>query len=197
MATTSKGQKWELQVKAGDAWVGHSAYRTKEQAKNAAEKAGLSLPNYQIIDLKPKKPAAPEPTFTGVVERATLEYRKPFDPYIGKYSPNSEYADACLDVALRLDDGRMAYFTPPAARRVITSAPGCAIVTFSKLDGEVGKWLKEEGTERVATPGKSNNNTLVPLVRVGDRITVTGRVKAEKVSKAGRPYITLNYVRRK
>jgi hypothetical protein len=135
-------------------------------------------------------------TFSGVVERCELKQRKPFDPYCDKYG--GDHWECYLDVALRLDDGSTVYFCTPAVGMNIGSGGSVAIVCY-RVEGHAADWMREslpEGGSRCATPGKSNDNTLEPLVNVGDRLTVSGRVKRETVSKAGKPYRVINWVRR-
>lgn len=129
----------------------------------------------------------------GTVERCTLESRKPFRH--NYYSPN-EHDEFYLDVALRLDDGTAVYFKTPAARRSIACGGGVAIVMYY-IEGGAADWMVEVGREgsRVATSHGTNTNRLEATVKVGDRITVRGALKAETVSKAGNPYKVLNRVR--
>lgn len=134
-------------------------------------------------------------TVTGVVERAELLKQTPFRPlYYGDIRERYEYR---LDVALRLEDGQAVYFKSPAGRMSVGAAPGIAVVVYS-VEGGAREWMREErptgDAGACATPGKPNTNHLVPLVKVGDTITVTGRVKARKTSRKGKPYVVLTHV---
>ena len=135
-------------------------------------------------------------TVTGTVERAELKHRPPYDPYIGRYDPlPTERRDYYLDVTLRLDDGSTVYFNTTSGRMTISVCPGAAVVTIS-IDGGAADFLEEVKGNAVATAEKPNANSIRPLVKVGDTITVTGRVKTATVSKKGNPYKVLTHVRR-
>lgn len=136
-------------------------------------------------------------TVTGTIERCDLRQGPHPDPYRGRYSPNSEYYSLCLDIALRLDDGTAVYFKTPGGEMCVANCPGAAIVHYN-FDGTSGDWMREsnpDGGSRVATAERTNANTVEPTVKVGDRITISGRVKAERTSKAGHSYRVLNYVK--
>lgn len=140
-----------------------------------------------------KTPKSVTVDVTGVVERADLIERAPFSR--NRYMPGVE-TELVLDVCLRLPDGSAVYFKTVAARKVVASVPGAAVVTHT-LDAEPAKWMKEVNKDRsVATPGVPNDNKVVSLVNVGDTVRVTGRVKADKVSRLGKSYRLLNWVRR-
>lgn len=132
-------------------------------------------------------------TVTGTLEKADLTTRAPFMPTY--YGPARERLEYYLDCCLRLPDGSVAYFKTPAVTRTVASCPGAAIVLFD-VPPSAAQWVKEEGTVKVATVGHSNNNQPVPLVRAGDTITISGRVKAERVSKRGNLYKSLTHVKR-
>ncbi len=103
-----------------------------------------------------------------------------------------------LDVCLRLPSGLAVYFTTPAAHRTVVSCVGdgvAAAVVCYRVEGSAATWLKEEGRDKaVATPGVPNENRLVPLVAVGDRLRVKGRIKAHKRSRYGTEYVSLTHV---
>lgn len=130
---------------------------------------------------------------TGTVESVTLESRTPFDPYIGRYSPNTEYTEFYLKVALRDEQGNAVYFNTPGVIRSVANCPGASVVTFD-VTKNASKWVKEEGTQKVATQSHSNNNHLTPLVKTGDTITIRGTLKTETTSKAGNHYRVLNRI---
>jgi multidrug efflux pump subunit AcrA (membrane-fusion protein) len=138
-----------------------------------------------------KTPKTTTLELTGVVERAELIERAPFRPMYYMPGPTTEMV---VDVALRLDDGNAVYFKSVAGRKVIGSVPGAAVVVYS-LDGEAANWMTELNRDKaVATPGTPNENKVVPTVKPGDRITVRGRLKAEKVSRAGNKYKVITHV---
>jgi hypothetical protein len=144
-----------------------------------------------------KNPKTETITVTGVIERCNQESRK---PYRGDRYSQSERDEFYLDMCLRLDDGSAAYFTPKAAERTITMGGPFAVVLYW-IDGEAANWQQEtwpagEEKRAIASAGVTNNNGLTPLVKVGDRITVTGRVKRRAVSKKGNPYVALTHVRK-
>lgn len=129
---------------------------------------------------------------TGTVEKCEMLTRKPFR--VDRYSP-AERLEFYLSVTLRLKDGSAVYFNTPAATRNVASCPGAAVVTFNVHPAR--EWMKEEGDIRVATREHSNNNHLVPLLSVGEILTVSGRVKADTVSRIGNRYKSLTHVKRK
>lgn len=134
-------------------------------------------------------------TVTGIIEKCSVEQGPHPDPYVGKYAPQNEYYSLYLDITLRLDDGTAVYFHSPRAEMSVANCPVCAIVLYD-LPGRSGDWMREINTEsRVAAVGRPNTNTVEPTVKIGQRITISGRVKADRVSKAGRPYKVLNYVK--
>lgn len=144
-----------------------------------------------------KTPKTRTETFTGEVARCDLKVRKPFQPH---YYSQAEHNEWYLDMAVKLDDGRVLYFKTPAFPETIASCPMAAVVTYGGY-GECLNWIKESwptGEERraVAVPGTPNNNGPMAQVRIGDRVTVSGRIKAEKVSKAGNAYVTITHVRK-
>ena len=134
----------------------------------------------------------------GVVERADLETRDPFHRNFYAMGETKEYY---LSVALKLDDGRAVYFNTAPATRTVVSVCGegiaAAVVTY-RVEGGAKQWLREERGETggVATPGVPNDNKVVPLVKVGDRVRVMGRVKAHKESRRGNVYVSLTHVER-
>jgi hypothetical protein len=130
-------------------------------------------------------------TVTGIIETIKYEQNKPFMP--SYYSPNEQY-DLCLNVCLRLDDGKACYFRTVSGRRSIATASAVAIDMYF-FDGESAKWMEETGDNNVATPYNPSNASWTAKVRVGQRITISGSVKADTVSRLGKPYIALNRVR--
>lgn len=142
-----------------------------------------------------KKPKTRTVAVRGIVERCDLKDRPPYDPYIGRYDPlPTERKDYYLDVCVRLPDGSAVYFkTPGTARMTCSCCPGAAVVTY-RIDGSAGDWLEEIDGSGVATAERANTNGIRPKVKVGDTITVAGRVKADTVSKWGKTYKTLTHV---
>jgi hypothetical protein len=126
--------------------------------------------------------------------------------YTHKYSPNTEHYSVFLDCELRTDDGGTVYFRTPSSPMNVTSCPGAAVVTFGDSDWDEASqsyvfpadhpWLAKSGNVAVATRERSADVSLVAKVKTGDRITIRGRVKADRVSKAGRPYRVLSHVKR-
>ena len=134
-------------------------------------------------------------TLTGTVQTVKVERKRPFYDDLAKYDPNGERYDVCLNVSLKLEDGRTCYFNTPCGRMRVGNCPVASIVTYH-LEGEVANWIEEQGTNRIATQEKANDNVTVAKVKEGDTLTVSGTLKAEKVSKAGKPYIVLNRIKR-
>lgn len=134
-------------------------------------------------------------TFTGVVERCELKWEAPFDPYIGRYDATShERREYFLDCALRLDDGRTVYFKTPRLRQTIALCPVAAVVMYNadKTDFLEVVGASEKGGEVIMnnSTGKSH---VAPTIKVGDTITVKGRVKCEKTSAKGNRYVVLTH----
>jgi hypothetical protein len=129
---------------------------------------------------------------TGTVTRIELKDRAPYDPYIGRYSPQTSYREFYADVAIETEEDTV-YFKTPAVMRTVTSGGPFAIVNYG-FPARGNGFLEEVGEDHVATPGKPNNNVLKLTVREGDTITIEGRVKAKKVSRKGNPYRSVNYV---
>jgi hypothetical protein len=132
-------------------------------------------------------------TLTGKVTRLELKDRAPYDPYIGRYSPNTEYREFYLDIALETDKGTVYFKTPASMRRVTMGGP-FAVVCYS-LGASAATWMKEVGENAVAEAGRPNDNTLVSLVAEGDMIEVEGRMKTEKVSRKGNPYRVITHAK--
>lgn len=137
---------------------------------------------------------------TGVIERCEMKNRAPFRP--DYYGVTAEKKEFYIDVCLRLSDGSAVYFNTPAVTRRIGAPPGagCAVVTFNFRNPEnSNEWMEEyivDGGPKnaVALPGKPNNNDIRSKVKVGDTLTIAGRVKAEKVGRGGTKYKTLTHV---
>jgi hypothetical protein len=150
----------------------------------------------------PKAPKAPKAKKTpvrktksvvveGVVERADLVMSDPF--HVSFYSAG-EKKEFSIDLALRLADGSAAYFHCVRATRTrVMYTDGSSFASFSMVfhvEGESAKWMKVEKS----TDGDSMNDKIVPLVKVGDTIRVMGRLKAHRISKYGKRYVTLTHV---
>jgi hypothetical protein len=141
---------------------------------------------------------------TGTLVRCDLRNEKDIYAH-NRYSPNTERYVKFLDCQLQTDDGRTVYFQSPRTKWHVANGGPCAIVCFddSVRDQATGQyvfpadhpWFQEQGTIRVATAERSADATLVSKWQAGDRITVSGRVKADRTSKAGKPYLVLNYIK--
>lgn len=129
-------------------------------------------------------------TVTGVVRRAEIKTRTPFDPYIGRYSPNTEFLEFYGDFAVETETDTV-YFKSPGVMRRVTCGGPIAIVTFALA--KTNKFLREVGENSVAEAGRPNDNRLELNIREGETVTITGRLKAEKVSRSGNPYRTLTH----
>lgn len=106
--------------------------------------------------------------FSGRIDRVELKRAAPYN--IGNGVMPNQW-DWFVDVRLVLDDGRTLYFKSP---RIVED------------DGEFNK--QETDFLKV----KENGN-MQSKVEEGDRITIKGRPKAEKVSKAGNPYFVTTH----
>jgi hypothetical protein len=131
------------------------------------------------------------PTITGKIETIKLERRKPYMPV---YYSTAEHYEMVLEVCLRLADNSAVYFKVNTSSMCVASCPGAAVVTYGITNAGRGFVAEIEGSG-VATPGNPNKNGLRLLHSVGDTITITGTLKAAKVSKAGKPYQVLNRVK--
>jgi hypothetical protein len=129
---------------------------------------------------------------TGTITKCELKSRAPYrvSPYA-----QGEQLEFYLDIALDTDEGTVYFKTPAASRTVATGGP-FAVVCYH-VSGRAKTWVEETNTEVcVATPGKPNTNVLEPLVEVGDKITVQGRLKTSKVSQKGNPYRVITHAER-
>jgi hypothetical protein len=131
-------------------------------------------------------------TLVGVVEKAEVQIDKAFDQSGLKYNPNGEYYDVWLSVVLALEDGRKCYFNTPKGRRVVSNAPGCAVVIFD-IDN-IAAWLEQTGTSGVATAERAADRHVASRIKPGDRIQVRGTCE-EKTSRVGKPYVSLKRVK--
>ena len=105
---------------------------------------------------------------TGQVDNVVVKRVRPFRAPGRQVMANWEwYAE--VRVAL---DGKTLYFNTPRIKEYDNS-----------FDKENTPFLAVEGSH------------VICKVRKGDTITVSGRVKADKVSKAGNPYISLTHVK--
>lgn len=133
--------------------------------------------------------------FTGTLTKCDTRREKAIDwNYTHRYSPNTEHYQVYLDCAMRLDDGSMIYFKSPSVKMNVANAVGAAIVIYHIEDDN--PWFAEVGNNRVATQERSNDNHLYPRIKVGDTITIKGRLKADRVSKVGNAYKVLTHVKR-
>lgn len=142
-------------------------------------------------------------TITGKLVKSII--RREVDIYAdNKYSPNSEKYVIYLDCELHADDGSRYYFQTPKEKMNVSNCPGAAIVTFASSEYKDGSyvwpvnhpWFTQSGSISIATRGVAADVRLDPKVSIGDTIVITGRVKKTAVSKIGKPYIVLNYVKR-
>ena len=113
--------------------------------------------------------------------------------YSHRYSPNSEHLTNYLDCALEMEDGKIVYFKTPAVAERVTCVPGAAVNSFDLP--ETNPWFRKEGSKAVATPNDPSDVRIVAAVKVGDVITIQGRIKADRVSKAGKPYLVMNHIK--
>lgn len=126
---------------------------------------------------------------TGTVVRVEVKSRAPYDRWANRYCPNTEISEYFAEYAVETETDTV-YFSSSCITRRVTSAPYLAIVTFSRDETD---FLKKVGDVAVAEPGKPSNVRLESKFKVGDTITVVGRLKASKVSQKGRPYRSLTH----
>jgi len=129
---------------------------------------------------------------SGTIEKIELKTRLPYDPYIGRYSPNTSYLEYFAEVTLSTATDTV-YFKTPGVMRTVTCGGPIAIVCFH-FPARGNKFLREVGENRVAEAGKPNDNHLELTLREGQGITIQGRLKAEKVSRKGNPYRVVTHV---
>lgn len=127
---------------------------------------------------------------TGTVVKAEIKTRAPYDPYIGRYSPNTSFLEFYADLAIDTGDDTVYLKSPGVMRRVTCGGP-IAIVNYELR--ESNKFLREVGKNHVAEAGKPNDNVLQLTIKEGDKVEISGRLKAQKVSKKGNPYRTLTH----
>jgi hypothetical protein len=131
-------------------------------------------------------------TITGRLERAELKRQKPFHP---SYYGSREQYDIFLDCQLTTDEGETVYFKSPHVNQSIASGGPFAINVYVIKNNAAG-WFRELNADKsVASPGVPAENSLEPLFRCGQRITISGSVKARRVSQRNRPYVVLNRVK--
>lgn len=146
-------------------------------------------------------------TVSGTLIRCDVRDEREVDyNYTHKYSPNTEHRTKHLDCAMTTDDGRTVYFCTPRSPYRVTCVPGAAVVTYDDTvwDQDADRyvwpsdhpWFEQIGDRHVATRERANDTTLEPKIKAGDRITIRGRIKAERTSRAGNPYIVLSHVKR-
>jgi hypothetical protein len=146
-------------------------------------------------------------TVSGTLTRCKVQDEREADwDYSHRYSPNSEHRCKYLDCAIEDDDGRTFYFKTPRSPYRITLGGPYAIITFSDSQYDEASdryvfpsdhpWFREQGTSAVATAGQPSDKTIVPTVREGDRITITGRIKTEATSRRGNAYTVLSHIKR-
>jgi len=129
-------------------------------------------------------------TITGTVVRAEIKTRAPYDPYIGRYSPNTSYLEFYADLAIETETDTV-YLKSPAVMRTVTNGGPFAVVCYDVKDSN--KFLKEVGDNHVAQAGQPNDNVLELTIKEGYTVEISGRLKAQKVSKKGNPYRTLTH----
>jgi hypothetical protein len=129
-------------------------------------------------------------TIIGQVVSAEIKTRAPYDKYIGRYSPNTSFLEFYAEFAVRTETDTVYFKSPGIIRRATNGGPVC-VVTYSKSETD---FMREVGENKVAEAGKPNDNVLVLKINIGDRIELTGRVKAAAVSRKGNAYRTLTHV---
>jgi len=111
-------------------------------------------------------------TVTGKVTRVEVKFRAPYEPFPryrrGWGARPTVLSHVYLDIAMELPDGRTAYFKTPGRSKFYSNE-------WTHLDNERGHEAK---------------------VSVGDELTVSGKVKCERVSRKGNAYVVLNYVKK-
>ena len=128
---------------------------------------------------------------TGKITKCEVKrYTDPDYNYMGKYSPNTERYLIRLNICLETADGKRYFFDSPAFRMNVTSCPGAAVVTYFPEGKDANNWFSKNDGTAVARPGEPATKDLIPLVKMGDTITVRGSVKAEKPT-----YTSLNRIK--
>lgn len=124
----------------------------------------------------------PTLTITGAIVRLDECKLDPFRP--SRYS-NAEHHDISLRITVETEDGTYWFYTP-AVDRWISCPPGCPIAVFGQ-DGN--DWIEEMSGHADRNGQKQTGGG--HKVKVGQKITVTGRVKRAS-TKWG---TQLNYVK--
>jgi hypothetical protein len=145
------------------------------------------------LDPKPSpnpESTMPAITLTGTVTKCEM-LRKTDPDYLGmrKYSPNTERYLYRLNICLEAD-GKRYFFDSPAYAMAVANCPVAAVVSYCAENKDADNWFRVSDGSGVCTVEKANTNELIPLVKVGDTITIRASVKAEKTT-----YTTLNRVK--
>ena len=85
-------------------------------------------------------------------------------------------------------------FTGEVTRSEVGSREPYASYSGVEYFGDISLRLKDGSSVYFKTPGKSSRSA-VPVFPFGMSVTVSGRVKADRVSAAGNKYKVLNYVK--
>lgn len=133
-------------------------------------------------------------TVKGEIIQVSLKREKRIDwNYTSRYAPNTEMYTVYLEVNMLSEDGETIYFSTPRIDMNVTNCPGAAVVTFPRFGDN--PWLDKVGNNSVSTQDRTADIQLIPKIRMGDKINVKGRIKADKVSRNGKKYKVINYVK--
>lgn len=118
--------------------------------------------------------------YTVTIQSVEIKSRTPFGPrYSWQTGENYEYY---LNITGVQADGSKVYFnTPTDLEMHIASAPGVAVVTWYN-DGK-GKWMSKPESYCVSSGQSGVGSSPASLVKIGDKISVKGKVK--QVYKSG------------
>lgn len=128
---------------------------------------------------------------TLTIDSVEVKTREPYATYAWQ---SGEHTEMFLSVKGTTEDGKAIYFNTPACERVVSLAPGIAIVIYH-IENGAKQWMVESDGSKCATPGQKNENTLLPLVSVGDIVTINGRM-SKKISRIGNEYYQATHVKR-
>lgn len=178
-------------TKAEIGYLDNSAGRSAANAARRAVQLAARIAARQAATAAANKTKSEKITATGILERVELKIEAPYNSY--KYF-GGQTKEVFLDCAMVLPNGDTAYFKTPRGTFSIASGGNCAFPVYI-LDN-IPAWIAENpGSNPIATPGKPSTARIEPLVQVGQAITITGTVKARKVSRLGKPYVALNRVK--
>lgn len=130
---------------------------------------------------------------TGTVERATLCRFKGRD---NRYGNPTENYDRTVHVGLKTPEGRVEFYTP-RVKESIALGGSAAVRIFmfggSRPAGERNEdaWMRAVNPDdAVSVPGRACKASLESKIKVGDRLTITGRLRSQNGS-----HRILNYVK--